>query len=94
MLIHLMRATKLKRERTELLQWLSRSRNERTLAEVPRDLLKRLTDMGSIEHARLVAARHAAHAMKLFDDTLRFIPESEDKAILRQVIHYVNTRML
>ena len=93
MLIHLMRATKRKRERTELLRWLKRSRNERTLAE-SRDLLKRLTDMGSIEYARRVAADHAAHAMKLFDETLCFIPESEDKAILRQVVHYVNTRML
>jgi geranylgeranyl diphosphate synthase type II len=93
MLIHLMRTTKRKRERTELLRWLGRSRNQRTLAE-SRELLQRMTNMGSIEYARHVAARHAANAMKLFDDTLCFIPESEDKAILRQVIHYVNTRML
>jgi hypothetical protein len=49
---------------------------------------------GSIDYARAVAARHAAHAAKLFEQTLGFIPESEDKAILRQVIHYVNTRLL
>jgi hypothetical protein len=41
-----------------------------------------------------VAARHAARAARLFEDTLGFIPQSEGKAILRQVIHYVNTRLL
>jgi geranylgeranyl diphosphate synthase, type II len=92
MLIHLMRTVR-KPERTELLQWLCRSRDERTLAE-SREVLHRMTSNGSIEYARGVAARHAALAAKLFEETLCFIPESEDKAILRQVIHYVNTRML
>lgn len=92
MLIHLMRTVR-KRERTELLRWLGRSRDERTLAE-SRAVLARVTDNGSIVYARAVAARHAARAAELFEETLGFIPESEDKAILRQVIHYVNTRML
>ena len=56
-------------------------------------MLHRMTRNGSIEYARTVAARHAARAAKLFEETLGFIPDSEDKAILRQVIHYVNTRM-
>jgi geranylgeranyl diphosphate synthase type II len=92
MLIHLMRTVG-KRERAELLKWLRRSRQGRTLAE-SRDVLDRMKRAGSIEYARAVAARHAARGAKLFESTLGFIPQSEDKAILRQVIHYVNTRML
>jgi geranylgeranyl diphosphate synthase type II len=92
MLIHLMRILP-KRDRADLLQWLSRSRSERTLAE-SREVLRQLAGMGSIEYARDVAASHAARATTLFEENLDFIPESEDKAILRQVIHYVNTRML
>ena len=92
MLIHLMRTVR-KRERAELLRWLGRSRDERTLAE-SREVLVRMTGNGSIEYARAVAARHAVRAAELFEQTLGFIPHSEDKAILRQVVHYVNTRML
>jgi geranylgeranyl diphosphate synthase, type II len=92
MLIHLARTVN-KRERTALLRWLHRPRDGRTLAE-SRDMLRRMAEKGSIDYASEVAARHAARAATLFEDTLGFIPESEDKAILRQVIHYVNTRML
>jgi geranylgeranyl diphosphate synthase type II len=92
MLIHLMRTVS-KRQRTGLLRWLARSRDERTLAESA-EVLGRMTRNGSIQYARAVAARHAARAAELFEQTLGFIPQSEDKAILRQVIHYVNTRML
>jgi len=92
MLIHLMR-TLTKRDRTKLLHWLRTGRSERTLPESRRILLK-MKQSGSIDYARAVAAHHAARAAKLFEQTLRFIPQSEDKAILRQVIHYVNTRLL
>jgi geranylgeranyl diphosphate synthase type II len=92
MLIHLMRTVS-KRQRTGLLRWLARSRDERTLAESA-EVLAQMTGNGSIDYARAVAARHAARAAELFEETLGFIPQSEDKAILRQVIHYVNTRML
>ncbi len=92
MLIHLMRTVG-KRERARLLRWLGPSRGERTLTE-SRDVVDRMMRDGSIEYARRTAARHAARAEKLFEETLCFIPESEDKAILRQVIHYANTRML
>jgi geranylgeranyl diphosphate synthase, type II len=92
MLIHLMRTLR-KQERTDLLKWLGRPRNERTLAE-SHEVLHRMMRNSSIEYARAAAARHAARAAKLFEETLAFIPPSEDKAILRQIIHYVNTRML
>lgn len=92
MLIRLMRTID-KRERTELLRWLGRSRDARTQAECE-GVLERMTEKRAITYAREVAARHAARAAELFEQTLGFIPESEDKAILRQVIQYVNTRML
>jgi hypothetical protein len=41
----------------------------------------------SLDYARSVAARHAARGAKLFEETLGFLPQSEGKAILRQVIH-------
>ena len=92
MLIHLMRSVSA-RERRELAQWLRRPRRERTVAE-SRHVLRRMKEADSIEYARRVAARHAARAARLFEDQLDFIPQSEGKAILRQVIHYVNTRLL
>jgi geranylgeranyl diphosphate synthase type II len=92
MLIYFMRTVP-RRERADVLRWLHRSREERTLAD-SRRLLDRMKDSGAIDYARGVAARHAARAASRFEETLTFIPESEDKPILRQVIHYVNTRML
>jgi len=92
MLIHFMR-TLAKRDGTKLLRWLGSIRGERTLPE-SRRILQKMKQSGSIDYARAVAARHAARAAKLFETTLTFIPQSEDKAILRQVIHYVNTRLL
>lgn len=92
MLIHLMRTVP-RRERGDLLDWLGHPRRKRTLTE-SRTVLNRMERNGSIEYARAVAARHAAHGARLFQETLGFIPQSEDKAILHQVIHYVNTRLL
>jgi geranylgeranyl diphosphate synthase, type II len=92
MLIHLMRSLG-KDERAELLGWLSGPRTSRTVADSS-DVVRRMERNGSIDYARAVAARHADRAASLFEETLGFIPESEDKAILRQVIHYVNTRLL
>jgi geranylgeranyl diphosphate synthase, type II len=92
MLIHLMRSVP-KRKRAELLAWLSSPRSERTLAE-SQDVLATMERHGSIDYARTVAARHAARAAELFESTLEFLPPSESKAVLRQVIHYVNTRLL
>jgi geranylgeranyl diphosphate synthase type II len=92
MLIHLMRSVSA-RERRELHEWLGRPRSERTVAE-SRHVLRRMKEADSIEYARRVAARHAALGARLFEETLGFIPPSEGKAILGQVIHYVNTRLL
>ena len=58
------------------------------------EVLARMHRHHSIDYAQAVAARHAARAATLFESTLDFIPESQDKAVLRQIIHYVNTRLL
>lgn len=92
MLIHLMRSVSRER-RADLLQWLSRPRSDRTFAE-SQAVLALMQEFGCIEYAQALAARHAAQGAKLFEETLAFIPESGDKATLRQVIHYVNTRFL
>jgi geranylgeranyl diphosphate synthase type II len=92
MLIHLMRSVP-KRERNELHEWLGRPRSDRTLAE-SRHVLRRMERNQSIEYARAVAAHHASRGAKLFEEQLAFLPQSEGKAVLRQVIHYVNTRLL
>jgi geranylgeranyl diphosphate synthase type II len=92
MLIHLMRCLP-RRKRAELLTWLASPRGERTLAG-SRDVLAQMESYGSIDYARTVAARHAARGADLFERTIGFLPPSESKAVLRQVIHYVNTRLL
>jgi geranylgeranyl diphosphate synthase type II len=91
MMIHLMRTVP-KRERAELFEWLGRPRCGRTLAE-SRDVLRRMQRSNSIEYARAVAARHAARGAKLFER--RWVSAAErGQGDTRQVIHYVNTRML
>jgi len=92
MLIHLLRTVS-RPERQELLDWLGLPRSERTFEEA-QEVLARMHRHHSIEYAQAVAARHAARAATLFETTLGFIPESQDKAVLRQIIHYVNTRLL
>jgi geranylgeranyl diphosphate synthase type II len=91
-LIHLMRTVP-KGMRAELLEWLGRPRSERTVDE-SREVLSQMQRYHSIDYAQSVAAQHAARAATLFEETLGFIPQSQDKAILRQIIHYVNTRLL
>ena len=92
MLIHLARSVPA-RERADIIRWLGRPRSERTLSE-SRAVVKRMELHGSIDYARRVAAQHAANGAALFEETLGFLPESEGKAVLRQIIHYANTRLL
>ena len=49
---------------------------------------------GSIAHGRSIAATYAEMGSSWFERDLGFLPESESKAVLRQVAHYVNTREL
>jgi geranylgeranyl diphosphate synthase type II len=92
LLIHLMRALP-PAERGEVLAWLIRPRSAKLVTEAE-EVVSLMRRMGSIDYARTVAARYAAEAARQFEDTLSFLPESESKALLRQVIHYVNNREL
>ena len=91
-LIHLMRSLR-PREHDRVVRWLALRRSEKTLAGAKR-VVSLMQREGSIEYGRAVAARFAAAGATLFEEKLGFLPESEDKALLRQVIHYVNTREL
>lgn len=92
MLIHLMRSVDA-REREELLAWLSRARRDKTQADAEH-VLARMHTLGSIDHGRRIAAAHARRGAQLFEQRLSFLPESEPKAVLRQVAHYVDSREL
>jgi geranylgeranyl diphosphate synthase, type II len=92
MLIHLMRSVGAS-EREELLRWLSLPRRAKQLAEAEH-MLARMHELGSIDHGLRVAADYARHGARLFEERLAFLPESEPKAVLRQVAHYVNSREL
>src|SRR5436305_7572215 len=92
LLIHLMRSLG-GREHGRVLRWLARPRRAKDL-DGARWVASLLEREGSIEYGRAVAARYAAEGARLFESELGFLPESESKALLRQVIHYVNTRTL
>lgn len=92
MLIHLHRTLGVRRQR-EVVAWLAQPRRKKDLAGA-RWVCSLMEREGSIEHGRATAARHAAEGARRFDRLLAFLPESESKAVLRQVIHYANTRLL
>ena len=92
LLIHLMRSLG-GREHGRVLRWLARPRRAKDL-DGARWVASLLEREGSIEYGRAVAARYAAEGARLFESELGFLPESESKALLRQVIRYVNTRTL
>jgi geranylgeranyl diphosphate synthase type II len=79
------------RQRGQLQRWLAKPRGEKNHAEAER-VLDRLHATGSIRFARKKAATLAARAARLFEQRLQFMPENEDKATLRQVVHYVAIR--
>jgi geranylgeranyl diphosphate synthase type II len=91
-LIHLLRSLH-GAERKSVMNWLGLPRREKGLEEA-RWIVSLMQREGSIEHGRSVASRLAARAARLFETRLRFVAESDDKARLRQVVHYVNTRSL
>ncbi|MCK6528602.1 polyprenyl synthetase family protein [Myxococcota bacterium] len=92
MLIHLMRSLAGK-ERGEVAEWLTLPRTGKTFAEA-RWLLGLMEREGSLDYGRKVSADFARLGTRLFAESLEFLPESESKAILRQVAHYVTTRDL
>jgi geranylgeranyl diphosphate synthase, type II len=92
MLIHLMRtADEQDRPRLHQLLTHSRSRRSQTNAEEILDAMQRY---GSIDYAIDLADRLARRGAQRFERDLRFVPENEGKALLRQIANYVTTRPL
>jgi geranylgeranyl diphosphate synthase type II len=92
MLIHLFRNADEKR-RTRLRQLLAGGRCDRSMDQA-REMLSAMREAGSIEYAVNLADRLAHEGVRRFEEDLKWIPENEAKAILRQVANYVTTRPL
>lgn len=92
MLIHLMRTLD-EATRRDVEAWLSLPRREKKQSEAEW-VLGLMERCGSIAHGRSIAATYAEMGSSWFERDLGFLPESESKAVLRQVAHYVNTREL
>lgn len=92
MLIHLMRGLRGK-QRREVLEWLNQPRTKKRVSEAEW-VLDLMHQKGSIEYGIEAASSYARQGTELFEKDLGFIPESEAKAVLRQVADYVNTREL
>lgn len=92
MMIHLFRvADKPTRLRVQAILRLPRIEKTQQDAE---EILAAMQQYGSIEYGIALADRLAHKGVYHFEKDLSFIPESESKAILRQVAHYVTTRPL
>ncbi len=92
MLIHLMRSVR-GRERKRLLDMLSMARAEKSFADAE-ELLAAMQRAGSIEYAIALADRVAHEGVASFEHALAFLPDTEAKAVLRQIANYVTTRPL
>ena len=92
MLIHLFREAD-ERTRRRALEILKLPRLEKTQQDAE-ELLRAMQRYGSIDYGIALADQLAHEGVHRFEQDLSFIPESEAKAILRQVAHYVTTRPL
>jgi len=92
MMIHLFRnADPATRARMEEL--IRKSRSEKTQAEAE-EILAAMQQVGSIEYAIELADQLAHEGVRRFEEDLDFLPETEAKAVLRQIANYVTTRPL
>lgn len=92
MLIHLCRSADAPaRARIEEILRLPRAQKTQRDAE---ELLAAMEQFGSIEYAVALADRLAHEGVRRFDHDLAGLPESEAKAVLRQIANYVTTRPL
>ena len=92
MLIHLFR-TASAAERSRLTENIARPRSEKTLSDA-REVLEAMQRHGSIDYAIALADKLARRGVSRFERDLHFLEENEHKAILRQIAHYVTTRLL
>lgn len=92
MMIHLMRnATETVRER--MMDIIRLPRVEKTQQDAE-EMLAVMHQHGSIEYAIELANQLAHNGVRCFETDLAFLPESEAKAVLRQIANYVTTRPL
>jgi geranylgeranyl diphosphate synthase type II len=92
MVIHLLR-TLTGARRAEILEWLVLPRSDKRQVDAER-VVASMHEVGSIDYCKSVAAERATRGALLFEERLAFLPESEPKAVLRQIAHFVNTREL
>jgi geranylgeranyl diphosphate synthase type II len=92
MLIHLMRTAD-EQDRVRLHQLLTHSRSGRSQTNAE-EILDAMQRYGSIDYAIDLADRLALRGAQRFERDLRFVPENEGKALLRQIANYVTTRPL
>lgn len=79
--------------RLRLSSLLFRPRSQKTFAEM-KEVLAEMHRHGSIEYAIALADRLAHEGAQRFEEDLAFLPETEAKAVLRQIANYVTTRPL
>jgi len=92
MMIHLFRtASEAVRERMLEIIRLPRSQKTQRDAE---EILAVMQQHGSIDYAVELADRLAHDGVRHFEADLAFLPDSEAKAVLRQIANYVTTRPL
>ncbi len=92
MLIHLFRtAPPRTRARLERIIRLPRTRKRQADAEA---ILAAMRRHGAIDYAVALADRLAHEGVRRFEADLAFLPDSEAKAVLRQIANYVTTRPL
>jgi geranylgeranyl diphosphate synthase, type II len=92
MLIHLIRtADEATRRRINEIIRLPRSQKSQRDAE---EIFAAMQHYGSIAYGVELADRLAHDGVRRFEEDLAFLPESEAKAVLRQIANYVTTRPL
>jgi geranylgeranyl diphosphate synthase type II len=92
MMIHLFReCDERTRRRMTQINRIPRRRKKQAHAD---EMLAAMKRFGSIEYAIELADGLAQEGVRLFEEDLRFIPDNEAKAVLRQIAHYVTTRPL
>lgn len=92
MMIHLFRETD-SRTRARMTDIVRLPRTAKTQADA-QEMLAAMHAVGSIEYAVALADRLAHEGVRRFEEDLAVLPETEAKAVLRQIANYVTTRPL
>jgi geranylgeranyl diphosphate synthase type II len=91
MLMHFMRtATGATRERALALLETPRARKGQDDVAW---LLSAMTDAGSLEHGRAMAREYSARALEFEREAMKWMPQSDDRRFLREMLSYVIDRL-